>query len=490
MSGTLAVFAAVLLLLLLVLLPRARWSSLRRPLGAFAVYAGLFALAQVFGEHREEANWIRVAAFAAILVVVSRTSVLLATETAFGRWLLPPIPRIIADVLQGLILAVVALATLAAAGFEPGQLLTTSALLTAVVGLALQDTLGNLFAGLSLQLDRQFDVGDWIDIDADPLKNGRVVEVSWRTTKVLTLDRVEIIVPNGVIAKSPVRIYTRPDPAQRRIIAFGCPYTVPPGRVKQVVEAAMADLPGVLHEPHPEVLTRGFGDNAVLYELRYHTDDHERAHHTDAAVVDRIWHALARAEIPIPYPQRDVHVFQRDAEQRRIDVQEGIERRVRALERVPLLSVLEDEILRELASESGERTYAAAERIVREGDEGSELFVVVAGDVVVSAGQPEREVATLGAGGFFGEMSLLTGERRNATVRAVKETRLVVVGHEGLRRLLRRHPELYERLSAVLAERQMQLEAATEQLLDEPTQREVQERSGMLLRRIQAFFRG
>ena len=69
---------------------------------------------------------------------------------------------------------------------------------------------------------------------------------------------------------------------------------------------------------------------------------------TDAAVVDRIWHALARAEIPIPYPQRDVHVFQRDAEQRRIDVQEGIERRVRALERVPLLSVLEDEILREL----------------------------------------------------------------------------------------------------------------------------------------------
>ncbi len=485
-DGAQATLAAVLLVLLLVTLPRERIGALRRPAGALALYLAFFGLAQALPA--EHARWIRVAAFTTALYALSRTALLVATETRLGRWVLPPLPRILLDVLNGLLMALVVLATLHAAGFEPGQLLTTSALLTAVVGFALQDTLGNLFAGLSLQLGRQFDVGDWIDIDTDPAKNGRVIEIGWRATKVLTHDAVEIVVPNGVISNAPVRVYTRPMPIQRRRIPFGCAYAASPGRVRAVVLAAMEDLDHVLEDPAPDVVARGFGDSAVNYELRYWTEDHALVQETDSEVLERIWHALGRAGIAIPFPQREVHLFQRDAEHHRDAERQGRGRRVRALENVPMFGRLPAELLEELAAEAADRTYAAGERIVREGEAGSELFVVVEGDVSVLTGDPEHTVATLGPGGFFGEMSLLTGERRSATVRARSETALVVVGHDGLRRLLRRHPELDATLSALMAERQVQLEAASEGGRDDGDHEDLTERSGVLLRRIQGFF--
>src|SRR5262249_47572296 len=137
-----------------------------------------------------------------LLVSISRSAVLFVIEVAIGRGLVRPLPKISRDIVQGLAYAGIGLATLHAAGVRPGSLLTTSALLTAVIGLSLQETLGNLFAGLAIQMQRPFDVDDWIQFDTDPKHIGRVIEINWRATKVLTLDEVEVIVPNATLAKS------------------------------------------------------------------------------------------------------------------------------------------------------------------------------------------------------------------------------------------------------------------------------------------------
>lgn len=485
MGGTVAALAALLLLALLGVLPADKKPLLRRPIGLFFVYLGLFALAQVFPPHNPNSAWIRVAAFASILLVVSRSGLLLATESSVGRWLLPPIPRIFQDVIQGALFVLVGLLTLRAAGVDPGQLLTTSALLTAVVGLALQDTLGNLFSGLALQMRPPFELGDWIDVDGDPSRSGRVVELGWRATRLVTLDEAEIIVPNGVIAKATIRNYTRPSTLERRHVPFACAYGVPPGQVRDVVEVAVRSAPNVCEVPPPEVVVLGFGENAVEYDLWYYTHDHHGAHRTDSVVRQRIWHALGRAGFPIPFPQRDVHLFTQDDARAQRDRAGAVDTRREALASVDLFRPLDEAALTELAAGAESAGYAAGEDVVRQGQSGDTLYVIRSGEVEVLVGADR--IAVLGPGAFFGEMSLLTGETRNATVRALRETEVVTVGHAALQTLLHGHPELYLNLSMVLAQRQVAREARVSEGGALPRDA-VAQRTTDLLQRIRDFF--
>jgi small-conductance mechanosensitive channel len=140
-----------------------------------------------------------------LLASSGRSGFLLIVHAVLARRLAFPLPKIVQDIIQIAIYLAVALITLRAAGVEPGSLLATSALLTAVVGLSLQDTLGNLFAGLAIQAQRPFEIGDWIQFDDKVDHIGRVVEINWRATRIITLDLIEIIVPNGVLAKAPIQ---------------------------------------------------------------------------------------------------------------------------------------------------------------------------------------------------------------------------------------------------------------------------------------------
>src|SRR5690606_39397019 len=111
---------------------------------------------------------------------------------------------------------------------EPASLLATSALLTAVIGLSLQETLGNLFAGLAIQAERPFEVNDWIQFDEHRHRVGRVVEINWRATKVETSDRVILTVPNGVLARAPIMNFSRPTALVRRSVYVDAPFDAPP----------------------------------------------------------------------------------------------------------------------------------------------------------------------------------------------------------------------------------------------------------------------
>jgi small-conductance mechanosensitive channel/CRP-like cAMP-binding protein len=481
MGGILVALAPLLLGALIILLPRDRRPLLRLPLAVFGLVLVLIALAWLLPPHWATRG-IFVVGFGCLLLVIVRALLLFLTETRIGRALIPPLPKIVTDVVQGLLYLAAAMLTLHAAGMEPGSLLTTSALLTAVLGLALQDTLGNLFSGLALQLGRPFDVGDWVEIDQNPSHAGRVVEVGWRATKILTLDDVEVIIPNGFMAKALLRNATRPTPVARRNIAFTAAYDDPPADVVAAALSAVVGIDGVLSHPAPSVILVDYADSAIAYSLRYYTDDVPGASVLDSQVRTRLWYAFRRRGVTIPFPQRDVRVVVEDAAARaRVEA----EARVDALRRIPLLAAVDDATLEDLASKAETRLYAPSERVVVEGDAGDELFALSAGEVrVISGGS---EIARLQEGDFFGEMSLLTGERRTATVVAVSACRLVVVGHAALQHAFDEHPELVVRLSAALAERQLALEAhrrgAPASALPP-----VQLRANELLSRIRAFF--
>jgi small-conductance mechanosensitive channel/CRP-like cAMP-binding protein len=480
--------AAVLLVVAVVLLPREERKRVRLPLVLLVLHLLLLAVDYVVPDRVESGKKVvSIAALLFLLLSIGRTSFLLLVHSVLSRKLANPLPKIFRDILQAAIYGVAALITLQAVGVEPTSLLTTSALVTAVIGLSLQDTLGNLFAGLAIQAQRPFDVGDWIQYDDKPENVGVVTEINWRAVRVLTVDNVEITVPNNMLARAPIRNYTRPQGDSRRRIACFAPYEIPPQRVTTLLLDAIKDVPGVLQTPPPDVLVVEFDERGVKYSVRYFITDFERREPIDARVRERVWYTLHRATIAIPVPQRVLHVHeasQADSEARQ---QRGIDERVRYLRAVDFLGGVPDESVLTLAKMSETRIYATGEAIIRQGDTDEEFFIVERGRVAVelAGSNSTQRLAELGPGQFFGEMSLMTGERRRATVRALDECRLLVVGKQAFHKMFDDRPELIARISETLALREAEIGEvkARESLTPKES-----ERSAELLGRIRDFF--
>ncbi len=481
-----------LILLLLAMLPADRRGLIRLPLSLLGVFVVSEAVRLFAPVEPALLKPVRVIGLFAALVASARSLVLLLFSSRLTMRWAAALPAIFKDIFQVLLYLGAVMGTLRAAGLEPSSLLTTSAVLTAVVGLSLQETLGNLFSGLAIQAQRPFEVGDWVQFDADNTAVGQVIEISWRATKVLTLDRVEIIVPNATIAKSALRNFTKPTPTSRRTIRVSAAYAMPPAKVKAALAEAVVGIPHVLTTPAPLILLTEYADSGINYEIRYFTDDFRLADITDATVRERIWYALGRAGVSIPFPQVDVHMSHVTDETKKAEAARAIDRRDLALRYVNLFDLLPATLHRQLAERSHVRLYAPGETIIRQGEPGSELFVVLEGEVTILVSAGERtsaEVARLAKGEFFGEMSLMTGQARTATVRAAEPTEVLVVPHEPFKDLLGGRPELIERLSLMLAQRKLELEQRNSKESEWQRASREDETSKEILVRIRQFFK-
>lgn len=490
-SGLGILVVALLITALRLTLPKSEHERLRVPVGLL-VFHVLFVLLGA-GAEAETTTESFAKTFAVLLILLSgaRAAFLLVVDNFLTRRLARPIPKIFRDICEGLVYSAAVLITLRSAGAQLDALLTTSALLTAVIGLSLQDTLGNLFAGLSIQAQNPFEVGDWIQYDNEEYDIGKVIEINWRATKVLTLDDVEIVIPNGPLARAPIRNFTKPTPISRRSLYVVVPFNEPPHRVQDIILEGLQHTPGVLRRPAASVVTSDFEERGVRYWVRFHTDDFERREVTDSLARDRIWYSLRRANIPMAIPVAELELHQDDETHRSAAKTEARERRRRALQSVDFLRSLDSEQMEELASTCRERPYAPRETIIHQGDEGDELFIVQRGnvEVLLDADGESVEVARLGPGSFFGEMSLMTGEPRMATVRTLRETQVLVVSKEAFAKVLDASPELAERISEMLTSRKAQLDSASSKQSAARVSTKAREASkNELLHRIKEFF--
>lgn len=383
--------------------------------------------------------------------------VLLAAVSVWER-IGSPMPRIFLDVMRIVALVAALVTILFEAGVKPENLFTGSAVLTAVLGFALKDTLGNVFAGLAIHAEHPFEVGDWIQYDAVPAHVGRVVEINWRATKVLTLDEAHVIIPNGQLAQASIRNFTKPEPWSRRSLFVIAPYDVPPQRVQRVILDAIRGSFGVLEHPAPSVVTNDFKDRGVEYWVRLFTTDFDKRDRVDGMARDRIWYAFARQGIEIPVATQQVRISRLPAPAIE-SPDEAVTRREARLAGIGLLEPLGPERIRALAALAAERVYAADEPVIRQGEAGASMFVILSGRVAVTVQQPGTvavRLAELSGGDYFGEMSLMTGAPRSATVTAIEETRLLEVGKDSFRSILAAEPDLVDRLGAALEKRQVQ----------------------------------
>ncbi len=360
-----------------------------------------------------------------------------------------------------------------------GALFTTSAIFGVILGLALQDTLGNFFAGISLQADRPFQVGDVITVGV-LRQTGVVEEITWRAIKIRTFSNHIVLISNSTAAKEPIEVCPR-DNLNARLVFFNTLYTDSPAKTIHVVREAVREADNVSQKITPVVRIRNLGESAVEYEVKYWPVDYASHHDTDALVRQRIWYAFRRADLSFAYPTRTL-IVERKAKPGEHERDGGAI--VERLSAVDIFAPLSTEETIMLAQAATSHVFAPGETVIRGGDPGSSMFVVHNGRVSVQVNENgrARTVATLSDGAFFGEMALFTGEPRIASIVALEETEVLEIGHAAMKRVFDNNPDLVESLSHIIAERRQAL-AATEMLSGS----EHDERAG-LLSSIKRFF--
>lgn len=334
-----------------------------------------------------------------------------------------------------------------------GALFTTSAIFGVILGLALQDTLGNFFAGISLQADRPFQVGDVITVGAQR-HTGVVEEISWRAIKIRTFQNHVVLINNSNAAKEPIEVCSR-DNQNARLVFFNTLYTDSPAKAIHVVREAVREADNVSTGMTPVVRIRNLGDSGVEYECKYWLDDYAKYNDTDALVRQRIWYAFRRAGLNFAFPTRTLIVER----QKPAGIRTGDTAVIERLSAVDIFAPLSAQETALLAHSAVRHVFAPDETVIRAGEEGSSMFVVHSGRVrvqITENGRP-RAIATLNEGDFFGEMALFTGEPRTANVIALEETEVLEIGHESMKQIFDTNPDLVESLSFIITERRQGL---------------------------------
>jgi small-conductance mechanosensitive channel/CRP-like cAMP-binding protein len=364
-------------------------------------------------------------------------------------WRTDRIPEHFPNIVQDTI--VIALFGLAAMLFLPDKVVATTAVGAVVIGFALQDTLGNLFAGLAIQIEKPFRVGHWVTVGG---KDGIVSEITWRATTIRTKAGNVVVVPNSVLSRDTITNYSEPTRETRLEVTVHAGYETSPNFVKRVVRSALRSEPLITSEQPIDVLLVDFADSYMTYRVRVWTADFAADELVRDRVRSRVYYAFRRHDIDFPFPVQ-VHVQETRDKLEPAAVEHG---RSTALDKVEILSSLSSSQRGQLAAMSRLLVYGEGEIITREGEPGDSMFVLQNGTAAVTLADAEGDVARLHDGAFFGEMSLLTGDRRSATVTAVTDCELLEIGVAEFRRVVMADAASVDRVAAAIGNRRAQLE--------------------------------
>lgn len=345
--------------------------------------------------------------------------------------------------------------------------LATSAILTMILGLALQGVLSNVLSGISLHFTRSFSKGEWVEIVQT---QGVVIDTSWRETRVLDRNSNVVVIPNNTAASEKIINFSRPDKKTALTFPVKAGYNASPSLVFEALCEAAADVPEILKNPAPFVYITGYEDFGVSYVLKFWITDFSRKNPIFGEVGRRTWYHFRQRGIEIPLPMGDKlhetllaltkeHVPGAEEESMKnyLDLLNSSFLRYEEGEKAGELIVSEKEV-QELASRIRRYRYASGETLFRQGERGETCYVIARGAVRGEIVYEEKEKRftsefRVGRGGIFGEMSLFTGMLRTATGTIEVESELLEIRASDFARLLERKPEVAEVIAGLVSER-------------------------------------
>jgi small-conductance mechanosensitive channel/CRP-like cAMP-binding protein len=379
------------------------------------------------------------------------------------------------------------------AGLDISGIVTTSAVMTAVLAFSMQETLGNILGGLALQLDNSIQVGDWVKVDD---VNGRVADIRWRYTAIETRNWETVIIPNSLLMKGKFWVLgrRRGNPLQwRRWIWFDVGYEHPPGKVIEIAQEAVRNghISNVCDNPQANCLLMDFAPSTVRYALRYWLSSFDADDVTDSEVRGRVYAALRRAGIQLPYPQFHIHMTEQDEKHEQTKRMRLHQERLETLRQVELFNTLQEDELAEIAERLVYTPFAQGDIITRQGAVAHWLYILISGEAEVFLQLSDggrRRIDTLRGGSFLGEMGLMTGAPRSATVIARTEILAYRLDKESFQKILDKRPELAEEISGLLVRRRFALDNLQQELDDESAAQQLARQQTKLRDRIRSFF--
>jgi small-conductance mechanosensitive channel/CRP-like cAMP-binding protein len=372
-------------------------------------------------------------------------------------------------------------------------LLTATGAMGVVIGLALKEMISDVFSGLILSLDRTIKMGDYVRIEsrfAEP-KIGAVAQMNWRTVHIHTPENVLVVVPNTFLTNNIITNLSEPGDKKEFELLFTFDFDVAPERIIRVLNSALYQTKEIVQEPgyEPKTRTSRVNGTGVEYKVKYWLVP-SRCGPGKARnfVINNVLYCLNQAGLQLSYPKSDV--FNAELPTRNLDIRED---RIALLGKIELFSSLSPGELGTMAASLIERKVKKDDFIVRMDEEGSSMFILVEGllNVIIlhGASNSEVRVAQIKPGNYFGEMSLLTGEPRSASISAFCESILFEIPKDSITTILRDNPSVIEEFSLKIAEDRLRSETALQNRSPEEKERNKKQLSSSILGRILNFFR-
>ncbi len=400
-----------------------------------------------------------------------------------------PPPKLLKNIVTAVIILTIALSIFGFVLNAPiSGLIAGSSVLAAVIGLAVTRMIADVFSGVALSVERAYNLGDWLEIEMRSRPGssmvGKVVEINWRATRLLTKADEIVVIPNSELARTKFINFSAPERHYRAEVQVPLSHTVSPERAKRILMASILNTPGVMKEPKPEINLRKFEQRGVIWGLRFWVRDYSLDAEVTKEVQENVLKHLQVAGIDLSYSRVDQRLVTPDERDQNLELP-----KTELLKSIKIFAVMGEQALTRVAQSMEKQEFAEKEFIVTQGEEGSSLFIVEEGLVnvlVKDAKGKNKWVAHIPPGGFFGEMALLTGEPRTASVQAGTEVICYEIDKEILLPIFQENPELLEKISEMMAARKAQLRKIKKATGEQA--QEVQKETTSLLQKMQNFF--
>ncbi len=377
--------------------------------------------------------------------------------------------KLLQDLLAGLIYLVAVFAIIAYVLDLPIQgLLATSGVVAIILGLALQSTLGDVFSGIVLSFSRPYRPGDWINIEGGT--DGRVIEMNWRATHVLTGRRDLAIVPNSTIAKSKIVNVSSPSGIHGVTVTIQLEAKTPPATGAEILDHAILNCRLILATPAPSVTIKSINATFTEFEITFFVEELASATRAQNQLFDMIFRHLASAGIDLATVENQPERAIRDQAPPKSTT--GPER---LLELVAIFANLTSDERKSIAAKLEPKSYDKGETLVEPGTVLHSLFIVGTGVLSFTREESEGEIELIriGPGDHFGEIGMLTGAPATAKISALIPSTVYELTKDDLSPIVEARPEVSQGLCRALAQRQAagQLTASTEFAEEVPANR-------------------